>query len=177
MPPAFVEDVLAAVGAGVALGLTLTAVRQGLETATGTLDARLYGLGARRVLVSQARNPSALAAWREVVDEGFPAPSRTALVEVPSDWRLDDAAEMGRLLAEGFERLTLVAKPGNATIQNLCGKIQHPALRVEKSWKEALDRIFGEAGPSDFIFVGSSTRAASDQANEECNKRNMVRLS
>jgi metallophosphoesterase superfamily enzyme len=106
----------------------------------------------------------------------FPGRKRAALIEVPSDWREEDAAEMGRLLGESFAELILVAADGHPTIENLMRKIDHYALRRESTWLSALDRIIGEAGPSDCIFVGPSKRASRDQANENCKKRNMARL-
>jgi hypothetical protein len=159
-----------------ALGLTPTAIRQGLETARPAVDAALYGNGDQRVIITSARNPSALAGWLEVLGTAFPGRRRTALLELPSDWRGEDAAEMGALLVEGFAAVTLVAPEGSSSVENLTRKIAHPALRRENAWQAALDRILGEAGPSDCIFVGPSKRASRDQANENCKKRNMARL-
>ena len=140
------------------------------------MDAALHADGERRVLITQARNASALGAWLDVLATAFPGRKRAALIEIPSDWREEDAAEMGALLRKGFAELTLVAADGHPTIENLMGKIDHRALRQEKAWLSALDRIIGGAGPSDCIFVGPSKRASRDQANENCKKRNMARL-
>ena len=177
LPDFVLENLLAAAGAGVALGLTPNAIRQGLEAAPGLTEERVYAAGDQRVAVTMARNPSALAAWLFVIGSSFAGRRRTAAIEVPSDWREEDASRMGEFLLEGFDRLVLVRNPDDITIQNLCAKIHHPRLGAEKSWPEAIDRIIGEAGPSDFIFVGPSKRARCDQANEHCTKRNMVRLS
>jgi hypothetical protein len=81
------------------------------------------------------------------------------------------------MVSEEFEGLTLVADQDNVNTQNLCAIFKHPALGREKTWAEALDRIIGKAGSSDFIFVGPSTRAGCSQANEHCQQRNTVRLS
>ncbi|MBN2575701.1 MAG: cyanophycin synthetase [Deltaproteobacteria bacterium] len=177
LPQLVVENLLAAAGAGLALGLPPGAIRQGLLEAQALGGDRLYAAGDRNVLVTQARNPSALAAWLSVIVSAFPGRRLRAAVEVPSDWRPDDASEMGRLLADGFETAILVAAPGDPTIENLFRIVRHPALAREAAWACAIDRIMGEAGSSDLIFVGPSTRAGSAQANEHCKKRNMVRLS
>jgi hypothetical protein len=118
-----------------------------------------------------------MTAWVSVIEKSFPDRKRVAAIEIPSDWREQDAAEMGELLRGTFAELTLVIEPHSPTTENLYKTIQHPTLRMEKAWPEAIDRIIGEAGPSDFIFVGPSKRARCDQANEHCTKRNMVRLS
>jgi cyanophycin synthetase len=176
LPPAFLENLLAAAAAGMALGLSTTAIRQGLESSRAAMDATLYADGDRRVLVTQARNPSALAAWVDVLTTSFPSRQRTALIEVSPDWRQEDAAEIGKLLRASFAKVVVVAPENHATIENLTRKIEHPALRREIDWSAALHRISEGAGPSDCIFVGPSKRAASDQANEHCQKRNMARL-
>jgi cyanophycin synthetase len=176
LPPAFLENLLAAAAAGMALGLTPTAIRQGLETGRAAMDAAIFADGERRVVVTRARNASALAAWVDVLETAFPGRRRVALLEVPSDWRQDDAAEMGKVLREGFAELTLVGAAGQPTTENLIGKMEHPALRRGHAWKEAIERISDGAGPSDCIFVGPSKRATSDQANQHCNQRNMARL-
>ena len=98
------------------------------------MDAALYADGERRVLITQARNPSALGAWLDLLATAFPGRKRMALIEVPSDWREEDAAEMGRLLRAGFAKLTLVAAGGHPSIENLMRKIDHRALRRESAW-------------------------------------------
>jgi hypothetical protein len=85
---------------------------------------------------------------------------------------------MARLLREGFATVTLVASDDQGpTVQNLYEIMGHPDRFREKSIFQAIDRIIGEAGTSDFIFVGPSKRSACDQANSHLTQRNMVRLS
>jgi cyanophycin synthetase len=177
LPRTRVENLLAAAGAGIGLGLTPTAIRQGLETQPNAALDRIYALQDQRVLVTRARNPSALAAWVSVMEDAFPDRKRHAAIEIPSDWRAEDAAAASAVLREAFASLVLVRGDGNPTVENLCRKITHPTCRSEKTWDAAMERIFGEAGPSDFMFVGPSKRAGCDSANEHCTKRNMVRLS
>jgi cyanophycin synthetase len=178
LPWMWLDNVLAAAGAGIALGLSPSAIRQGIETAPGFASDALYALGERRILVTPARNPSSLSAWCGIIETAFPDRKRHAAIEVPSDWREQDAVEMGRRLRASFATLTLVGRDAsNPTTENLCRIIEHPFLRSERSWAMAIDRIIGEVGTSDFIFVGPSKRAGRDQANLHCNERNMVRLS
>ena len=177
VPPMLIEDLLAAVGAGVALGLTPHTIGEGIAAALDRNGDALYDVGGKRLLVTPARNPSALAAWVRVIEQSFAHQPRHAVFEVPEDWRVEDATAMARLLHEGFATLPLV--PGEAqgpTIENLCKFIKHPALSREKSIPQAIDRIIGEAGTSDFIFVGPSKRSGCDQANSHLTQRNMVRL-
>jgi UDP-N-acetylmuramyl pentapeptide synthase len=176
LPQAWVENLLAAAGAGVGLGLTPTAIRQGLETLPRVVEDRLYALQERRALVTRARNLSALTAWVSVMEDAFPERKRHAAIEIPSDWREQDAEDVGDVLRRSFVSLVLVRRDEAPTIENLCRKITHPACRWEKTWDAAIDRITSEWGPSDFMFVGPSKRAGCDSANEHCTKRNMARL-
>ena len=176
--PSFVLDnLLAATGAGLALGLSPGAIRQGLESFREHASDALYHTGDKYLLVTPWRNSSALQALLRVMESSFPNRRRHAAIEVPSDWRPQDAVEISGILSESFATLTIViAGSSSPTIENLCANIHHPALRREKAWAGAIDRIIGEVGPSDFIFVGPSERAGSDQANSHCSKTNMVRL-
>jgi cyanophycin synthetase len=177
LPHFALENLLACAAAGIALGLTPNAIRRGLEAAPSLAEERIYAWGERRVVVTAARNPSALATWVRVVSEAFPGRKRVAAIGIPSDWRQEDAAQMSAILRAGFDRFVLVGDADNATARNLIENIHLPGLAAETSWPAALDRISGESGPSDCIFVGPSERAGCDQANEHCTKRNMVRLS
>ena len=176
--PMLIENLLAAVAGAVALGLTPYAVRQGIEAVLDQEGDSLWGANEKRLLVTNARNPSSLAAWMRVIEQSFADRRRHAIVEVAQDWRVEDATEMARLLHERFATVTLVASDDQGpTVQNLCEIMSHPDLLREKSIFQAIDRIIGEAGTSDFIFVGPSTRSACDQANSHLTQRNMVRLS
>jgi len=178
VPEFLLDNLLAAAGAGIALALPPSAIRQGLESAPGHGSHVLYAAADRRVLVTPARNPSALEAWVRALETSFPDVRRHAAIEVSLDWRPEDAVEMGRLLRESFATLTLVESSDTPpSIENLCSKIQHPELRREATWAEAIDRIIGAAGSSDFVFVGPAKRTGCDRANSNCRKRNMVRLS
>lgn len=177
LPQMRVENLLAAAGVGIALGLPPGIIRQGLESAPRLPGEPMYSDGDRRILVTSARNPSALAAWIRTIETAFPGRKRIAAIEAPGDWRQEDAAEMGRLLRGAFQRLCLVADGGSRQIDKLFEIIKHPAMTREDSWAAAIDRIIGEAGSSDLMFVSPSKRAGCNRASEHCEKRNMVRLS
>jgi len=175
--PMVAEDVLAAVSAGIALDLPVDAIRQGVGEAAGDFGSSLHREGGKRVVVAPCRNPSALAAWAGAMAQVLPGATRHAVLEVPSDWRPEDAAEMGRLLRESFATACLVGCPGfSPTVENLCRIIDHPGRSQEESLTFAMDRTIGEAAASDCIFVGPTLRSGCDQANLHCSKRNMVRL-
>jgi cyanophycin synthetase len=175
--PFFVEDVVAAAAGGVALGLTAHAIRSGIETSLQQAGVAAYQEGTRLLVLTPISNRSALAAWVELLRREFPERIRHAVLEVPSDWRPDDSAEMGRLLGETFASLCLVApRDDGTTIENLCRIIQHPVLRREASFSDAIDRITSASGSSDLIFVGPSMRSGFDLANSYLRKGNMVRL-
>jgi cyanophycin synthetase len=175
--PIFVEDVVAAVAGGVALGLTSHAIRTGVEAALPQAGVSVYRDGERRVLVTPVNNRSAWAAWAATAAEQFPGRPRHAVLEVPSDWRPDDAVEIGGLLADAFATLCLAAPAGaSATIDNLCRIMEAHGASREPSLAEAIDRITSASGTSDLIFVGPSVRSGFDQANRHLSKRNMARL-
>ncbi len=175
--PMLIENLLAASAAGAALGLSPHTIRKGIEAVLAEEGDALYQVDGRRVLVTAARNPSALSAWTRVIEGSFVNLRRHAVVEVAGDWRVEDATELARLLREGFATLALVAgDDATATIGNLCRFFEHPAVSREKSMTCAMDRIIGEAGASDFIFVGPSSRSGCDLANSHCSQSNMVRL-
>jgi folylpolyglutamate synthase/dihydropteroate synthase len=176
LPQAWLDNLLAAAGAGVALGLTPTAIRQGLETLPTVVEDRLWALQARRVLVTRARNPSALLAWVSALEDAFPDRKRHAAIEIPSDWREEDATEIDDVLRQSFASVVLAIEGRTPTVENLCKKITHPACRREATWDAAIERIIGESGPSDCIFVGPSKRVGCDSANDHCTRRNMARL-
>ncbi len=174
--PFFLEDAVAAAAGGVALGLPTHAIRAGVEAGLVQNGAAAYRDEGRLLLVTPVSNRSALAGWIDFAAQHFPDRKRHAVLEVPSDWRPEDAAEMGRLLGQGFASVWLVAPTGNSTIENLCKIIEHPGFCRENSLSEAIDRISAVAGTSDFIFVGPSMRSGFDQANSHLRKRNMVLL-
>ena len=150
-------------------------------TALAETDDTLFESSGRRLLVTCARNPSALSAWIRVLGDVAGQATRHAIVEVAPDWRADDAKEMSQLVAENFASLTLVvSNDAPPNVRNLSEIFQHAKLARENALSAAIDRterIIGADGPSDFIFVAPSKRSGRDLANEHCTKRNMVRLS
>jgi cyanophycin synthetase len=177
LPPMRVGNLLAAAGAGIALGLPPGAIRQGLESAPPLPGEAVYADGDRRVLVTPARNPSALAAWIRTIESAFPGRKRVAAIGVPWDWRQEDAAAMGGLLRDAFQGLCLVADANPAQTEKLFEIIGHNSMGREDSWPAAIDRIIAGSGSSHLVFVSPSKRAGCNQANEHCERRNMVRLS
>ena len=178
-----VENVLAATAGGVVLGLTPNSIRAGIQAALAETDDALFESNGRRLLVTSARNPSALSAWTRVIGDVAVVgqAKRHAILEVAADWRPEDAKEMARLAAENFASLTLVV-PDDAppNVRNLSEIFHHAKLSRENALSAAIDRIeriIGADGSSDFIFVAPSKRSGKDLANEHCTKRNMVRLS
>jgi cyanophycin synthetase len=176
-----VDNVLAATASAVVLGLTPNSIRAGIQVALAETDDTLFESNGRRLLVTCARNPSALSAWIRVLGDVAGQATRHAILEVAPDWRADDAKEMSRLAAENFASLTLVVShDAPASIRNLSEIFRHAKLAREAALSAAIDRIdriITADGSSDFIFVAPSKRSGRDLANEHCTKRNMVRLS
>lgn len=173
--PILLGDVLAAAAAGIALGLTPSQLRQGIEHGLRDPGYAFYAAGQRRVLVTPVSNPSSLAAWTRVLDEAFPMP-RHAILEVAPDWREEDAKAIEALLAS-FTSLCLTSTGAvSQSHDHLFKIIQHSNLLRETSLASAINRISAISGTSDFIFVGPSKRSGADLVDTHLRQRNMVRL-
>jgi cyanophycin synthetase len=176
LPAQLVENLLAATAACVALGLPTDAIRQGIERNLHQDGIAIYDAEGCLVVLSPARNASALAAWTRSLGQAFPGRATHAVFEVTPDWRPADAQNIGQLARECFATLTLVC-PASADprVANLCQIMEHPCLAQENSLSDAIDRISRNFGSSHSIFVMTSVRSSYDLANAHCRKRNMVR--
>jgi cyanophycin synthetase len=160
-----VENALAAAGAAWALGLSLEALRAGLESFAG--DARqsparfnVLEAGGATVVVDYAHNPSALLALVEALDQ-FPHRRRT-LVFTGCNRRDEDEADMGTIVGNGFDRVILYADGGARAGAPLNGPLRRGLAAgkrvtevVETSGElPAIESALRSLAPGDLVVLG-----------------------
>jgi len=114
LPAFLVDDLLAAVAGAVALGLDAEQIRAGLARSTGQGGIAAFALpssgparGPGLLVVTPARNSSALEAWAQHFREQFPGRRAQILVEPSTEWRLSDASPLAELLSACFSDVTV----------------------------------------------------------------------
>lgn len=114
LPAFLVDDLLAAVAAAIALGANTEQIQKGLERCLDQGGIATFGLpkSALRpngglVVVSPARNSSALGAWGRHFQEQFPGRRAHLLVDPPADWRAADAGPLLSQLTQCFSDITI----------------------------------------------------------------------
>jgi cyanophycin synthetase len=164
LPPMFVDDLLAAVAAGLALGLAPSAVRTGIERAMGRDGVAVFEGAGAYALATPCRNPSALRAWLETLRGAFPGRSLHVLLEISSDWRPEDANEMGSLLRESTQSVGALY---SGEFPSLYGALsaawdQSPGRisRVTGTITDAIAEKVDQLSPADLLFVLPATSAS-----------------
>jgi len=120
LPEFLVDDLLAAVAAAIALGLSSDQIQAGLSASVGQGGIVVFELpkSATRpngglLVLTPARNTSALEAWGRHLQHQFPGQRAQLLVDPPADWRPSDAEPLLAQLAQCFSAVT-VALNSNA---------------------------------------------------------------
>jgi cyanophycin synthetase len=164
LPAMFVDDLLAAVGAGLALGLTPSAVRTGIERAMGRDGVAIFEGAGTSALATPCRNPSALRAWLETLQGAFPGRPIHALVEIGADWRCEDASEIGGLLSQACARVGVIASgecPSlSAPLHVALGPLGTENFYLAGSIVGGIGQMVDELRPADLLFVLPTTRAS-----------------
>jgi cyanophycin synthetase len=112
-----VENVLAAVAAVWALGVSVEAIRAGLQSFRGDAEQvpgrfNVFDAGPSTIVVDYAHNPSAVSALVAALDP-FPQPRRT-VVFTGCNRRDDEVLGMGETLGNGFDRVILYPDQGHS---------------------------------------------------------------
>lgn len=163
LPSMFVEDLLAAVAAGFGLGLSPSVISAGVERAMNKSNGggvALFEKSGALVLVTPARNAAALDAWVRTLRQSFPDRKLKALLELPTDWRAQDASEAGKLVASEFAEISLIASGPAPLREAFAGSVGPSAAPIRDSnhtLTEALAQKLGELGPADLLFVQPAT--------------------
>jgi cyanophycin synthetase len=106
-----VENVLAAAAAAWAQGVSLEAIREGLETFGSGMQGspgrfNLLEIGGVTVVLDYGHNTSALSALIEAVAP-FPHDRRTVVYSAAGDRRDEDMVRQGEMLGDAFDRVVL----------------------------------------------------------------------
>lgn len=114
LPSFLVDGLLAAVAAGVALGLSPQQIRAGVFAGLGQGGVVLFDLprtddrpNGGLLVLTPARNPAALEAWGEHFLSEFPGRKVSLLVGAPADWRADQVLPLLEQLSQCFSDITI----------------------------------------------------------------------
>jgi hypothetical protein len=156
LPEFLLEDLLAAVAGAVALGLGTEQIRASLRFDEGGVAAFALPptgdrVGEGLLVVTPARNSSALAAWGRHFQEHFPGRPAHLLFEPSDDWRTLDAPLLADLLVECFPSITIA----------LNSHMRSFVEAVEMAHPRRLDRPVGQSsdllGSLDELLAGRGT--------------------
>ena len=127
LPAFLVEDLLAAVAGAIALGTSAEHIQAGLERsldqggiATFELAKTATRPNGGLLVVTPARNPSALAAWGRHLQEQFPGRRSQLLVDPSADWRAADAESMLAQISQYFSDVRIVLNSDARSFVEAC---------------------------------------------------------
>jgi len=133
LPEFLVEDLLAAVAAAIALGLSSDQIQAGLAAGVGHGGVVVFELpkSATRpngglLVLTPARNASALEAWGRHLQRQFGRRAQL-LVDPPADWRASDAEQLLTRLAECFSAVTVALNSDARSFVEAC-EMTRPGL-------------------------------------------------
>ena len=114
LPAFLVDDLLAAVAAAIALGATSEQIQAGLAACLGQGGVAIFDLpkttarpNGGLLVLTPARNASALEAWGRHLQEQFPGRRAQLLIEPAADWRAADAEALLTQLTQCFSEITI----------------------------------------------------------------------
>ncbi len=171
-----IENILAAAAAGWGLKIDPAHIAAGLQAFQGNLfdnPARFNVLESadRTLVVTDGRNPSALAALIEAIDN-FPHERRTVVYSAEEDRRDQDISKQGVLLGRAFDRAILceiengVDRPVGDVTRILRAGIEAAGVegvaRTRKidetrDWTAAVDTAWGELGRGEMLVIQTSS--------------------
>ena len=171
LPQFLVDDVLAAVAAGVALNLSPGQIRLGINVSVGEGGIALFDLpitAARPdgglLIATPSRNPSAFSAWGEHFRHAFPDYQTEILVEPSADWRSTDTAGLLALLGQCFSRVTVALNSdegGFVEALNTTGPTPNTRLLGRSTpLMDVLDQLLEGVGAADLLCVCPSNAAS-----------------
>ncbi len=176
-PQLLVDNLLAASAGALAIGVTPSVIRSGVERAMGHDGIALFESSGARALVTSSRNPSALQAWLSALDESFPDHALHAVVELAPDWRGEDAAAMAALLARAQSVTISGATAGDNVTDSFEKACAERGLQLSKaaSLSDAIANKLTELRPPDLLFVLPASPAGDRQASAQLSAKGMSR--
>jgi len=127
LPAFLVDDLLAAVAGAIALGASGEQIRAGLSACLGQGGIATFELpktAARPngglLIVTPARNWSALEAWGRHLQQQFPGRRVQVLIEPAADWRASDAEPLLSQLSQCFSDVTIALNSDAQSFVEAC---------------------------------------------------------
>lgn len=166
-----VENVLAAVAAGLGLGIAKDTIRERLESFAPNLQHspgrfNLFEIGGATVVVDYGHNPSALQAVIEAMNP-LPGKHRTAVFTAAGDRRDCDMVRQGQIVGEAFDRIILYedhyrrGRPdGQITSlirQGLATATRTKEIQEVPGFFKAIDTALDSVRPGDVLLIQADT--------------------
>jgi cyanophycin synthetase len=169
LPAFLVDDVLAAVAGAVALGASREQINAGISASLAAADPSQGGVAlfalpqtAQRpngglLVLTPARNASALEAWGRHFQEHFPGQRAELLVEPPTDGRVADLVPTVELLHQYFSQVTVALNSYMGSFVEAV-EMARPGLTHRPSGQyldlmASLDQLLEGHGDADLVCV------------------------
>jgi len=164
LPAFLVDDLLAAVAGAIALGASAEQIQAGINGCLGQGGIAIFELpttSARPngglVILTPARNSSALDAWGRHLQEQFPGRRAHVLVDPPGDWRSADAEPLLSQLSQCFSGIT-IALNSDARSFVEAGEMARPGLNSRPQGQSSdlmacLDQLLEGSLNADLVCV------------------------
>jgi cyanophycin synthetase len=170
LPQFLVDDLLAAVAAGVALSLSPEQIRRGVDACVGQGGIAVFDLpvtparpNGGLAIVTPSRNPSSFQAWGEHIRRAFPGYRAEVLVDPSADWRASDAVAYCDVLTQCFSQVTIALNSeGGAFVEALDTTGPRPNTRLtgrSTPLMDVLDQLLEGTGAADLLCVCPSNGA------------------
>ena len=134
LPAFLVDDLLAAVAGAIALGANAQQIQAGLASSVGQGGIATFALpktalrpSGGLLVVTPARNASALEAWGLHLRAQFAGRRAYLLVDPPADWRASDAEPMLERLSECFSEIGIALNSDARSFVEAC-EMARPGL-------------------------------------------------
>jgi cyanophycin synthetase len=134
LPAFLVDDLLAAVAGAIALGAGAEQIQAGIAGCVGQGGIATFALPKTAVrpnggllIVTPARNSSALEAWGRHLLHQFPGQRAHLLLDPPGDWRSTDAGPLLLQLSECFSAVTIALNSDARSFVEAC-EMARPGL-------------------------------------------------
>ena len=164
LPSFLVDGLLAAVAAGIALGVHPDKIRAAVFGSVGQGGVAVLDLprtGDRPngglLVLTPARNASALEAWGQYFSSEFPGRKANLLVDAPADWRADEVAPLFNRLSECFSGVAIALNSYmRSFVEAGAMPLLRPATRAigqEAGLAESLDEVLRSQPAADLVCV------------------------
>lgn len=170
LPEFLVDDLLAAVAGAIALGVSSDHIQAGLAACVGQGGITTFELpkSANRpngglLVLTPARNASALQAWGRHLEQQFPGRRAHLLVDPSADWRASDAESLLEQLSQCFSAVTVALNSDARSFVEAC-EMTRPGLNSRPKGQSSdlatsLDYLLEASLDADLVCVCPASSA------------------